>query len=108
MKSYSLIVLLVCSVWMRAQSPMQMVINMNNAYAKATSYSMNIEMDLFMGTNDVTPIHSYTGEACNSGNQYYSSLMGKTTVCNKECTVFIDDGQKTIIYSKNPDDKKKK
>lgn len=92
---------------LHAQTPMQMVINMNNTYVKATSFTMNIEMAMFMGTNDVTPVQSYKGEACMSGNLYYSTLMGKTTVCNKECTVFIDDGQKTIVYSKNPDSKNK-
>lgn len=90
-----------------AQSPIQMVVKMNDTYAKATSFTMNVEMSMFMGTNDVTPIQSYTGEVCKSGELYYSSLMGKTTVCNKECTVFIDDGEKTIVYSKNPDDKKR-
>lgn len=90
-----------------AQSPIQMVIKMNDAYAKASSFTMNVQMDMFMGTNDVTPIQSHSGEACKSGNLYYSSIMGKTTVCNKECTVFIDDGEKTIIYSKNPDDNKR-
>jgi hypothetical protein len=92
---------------LRAQSPVQMVISMNNVYAKASSFTMSVEMNMFIGTNDITPVQSYTGEVCKSGELYYSSLMGKTTLCNKECTIFIDDREQTIVYSKNPDKRKR-
>lgn len=107
-RKIQIVALLICSQvsLLLAQTPLEMVIKMNDAYGKATSYSMTVELAMFMGTNDVTPVQTYTGEACKSGALFYSSLMGKTTVCNDECTVFIDDGQKTIIYSKNPDKKK--
>ena len=85
-----------------AQSPMQIVMKMNATYAAAKSYSMHVNMNMYMGTNDVTPISSGKGIVHKSGEMYFSSIMGKTTICNKECTVFIDEGQKQILYNRNP------
>jgi hypothetical protein len=89
-----------------AQTPVEMIINMNKTYAEAKSFSMSVEMKFFMGNNDVTPVNSYTGEACKSGDSYFSSIMGKTTIVNKNYTVYVDDGEKLIVYSKNGKTKK--
>ncbi len=91
-------------VW--SQTPVQMIVSMNNAYGAASNYSMTLNMKFYMGNNDVTPVQSYTGEVAKNNDNYYSSIMGKTTIVNKHCTVFIDDGEKLIVYSKNDHVKK--
>jgi hypothetical protein len=108
-RKYSIILLLlVGSVTATpAQSPVQMIVNMNSMYGAAVNYSMSVNMKFFMGNNDVTPIQSFSGEVFKSSDNYYSSIMGKTTIVNKNCTVFIDDGEKLIVYSKNDHVKKK-
>jgi outer membrane lipoprotein-sorting protein len=95
------ILLIACtSCLIKAQTAMQVVLKMNEVYSGATGYSMNVGIKFYMGTNDVTPVNSFSGEACKSGDSYYSSIMGKTTIVNSGCTVFIDDGEKLIVYSK--------
>ena len=104
--SCALVFLLLIFFSVSAQTPVEMIISMNKAYTNANSFSMAVDMKFFMGTNDVTPVSSYSGEACKSGDSYYSSIMGKTTIVNKNCTVYIDDGEKLIVYSKNDNVKK--
>jgi outer membrane lipoprotein-sorting protein len=110
MKAYLIrlvLLLCVCSTALNAETPVEMVIHMNKVYAGAKSFSMNIEMKMFIGNNDVTPASTYTGEAYKSGSSYYSFLMGKTTVCNNQCTVFIDDAEKIIVYGEHTQKQKK-
>ena len=102
-KTGLLLLLLAFSLTVAAQTPVQLLLKMNETYGKAQSYSMNVEMKFFYGNNDVTPVNTSKGEVRKSGDLYYSSIMGKTTIVNKNCTVFIDDGQKLIVYSKSGD-----
>jgi hypothetical protein len=99
--------LLLIAVTVQAQTAKQYLLRMNEVYSTAKSLSMGVELLYFMGTNDVTPVQRMSGEMAKNGNSYYSSLMGKTTIVHNGLTLYVDEGQRLILYGKNETDKKK-
>ncbi len=109
---YQLVTMFVCLLFFAptkaADTPIQLLCKMNEAYAQAKNFSMKINMDFFAGANDITPIQNHQGEVVKRGDAYYSSIMGKITLSNLKRTIFVDNGQQLIIYSTHPDAKKMK
>jgi hypothetical protein len=71
----------------------------NTAYAKASSMSMQIQYKLYTNYISVTPYESSAGEFVKQNNNYYSSLLGITTIQNNKYKLSISDNEKTIIVS---------
>lgn len=105
-KQFATFLLLLLVAVLHGQSAKQYLLKMNEVYSNARTLSMNVEVQYFMGTNDVTPFQRMKGDMAKSGASYYSSLMGKTTIVHKGLTLYVDEGQRLILYGKNEMDKK--
>ncbi len=79
---------------------------MNKAYISAKSFQMNIEIKSFTTAADTKPLFDYKGRAVSSEGNYYTSIMGRTTIFNKRSVLLVDDKQKIILYKKNKKDAK--
>jgi len=81
-----------------AQTASDVLKKMNEVYKNAQSFSMNLEMKTFPVNNEKES--SYSGKVVRSDIMYYSSLMGRVMVVNKNYSLLVDEGQKVITYSK--------
>lgn len=94
---YTLIVLSCLALTLRAGEK-EDILKMNEAFNRLASFSMNVEVKIFSNGTDVKPAQSFKGEARKSGNCFYSSMLGKTSLVNAEHALLIDVQQKLIVY----------
>lgn len=101
MKKYFIFLLLAFAavVPSAAQDAKAEIRAMHEAYGKASSYSMQIETRIYRGLADATPFQTFKGKALKSGVNYYSEMLGRTTLVNSKCCLLIDNSQKVLIYS---------
>jgi hypothetical protein len=90
-----------------AQTPRADLIRMNKRYANAASFSMKMELYCFENLSDVNPVVSYSGEVKRSKHCYYTAIMGKTMVSDKDHLILVDNKNSTIIYKDASDNKSK-
>lgn len=81
------------------ETPLQVIEKMRGTYDKASSYSMHVTLKLFAKTQDASALSVSEGEVNVSGKNYYSSMLGKTTVVNEDYQVFADDKQHIMLVS---------
>lgn len=74
---------------------------MNKAYLDASSFSMNVQVQSYNLVSDITPQLNYKGKVASSKNNYYTSIMGKTSLYTQQCALLVDSKQKIILYQKN-------
>jgi hypothetical protein len=72
---------------------------MYTMYAGLNSLQMNVSMQLYTKAADVKPMQESTGKVCKEGINYYSEMMGRKTVINKNACVLVDNINKVIVYS---------
>lgn len=99
-------ILLLNAVSAFAQDWKEDLLLMNKAYINAKSFQMNVEVKSFATINDVQPLLDYKGKVASSNGNYYTAMMGRTTIYNKQCVLVVDSKQKMILYKKNKSDVK--
>jgi hypothetical protein len=97
--NYLLAILLCLPLCASAQEAKTEIRAMHEAYGKARSYSMNIETRIYRSAGDAAAFQTFKGKAMKSGFNYYSEMMGRTTLVNGKCCVLIDKSLKVLIYS---------
>ena len=93
--------MLVLSGTSNAQSVKEDMIRLNEHYTADASYSMNIQVSLYPGKDDVEPDYQYSGHVKKSGSNFYSELMDRITLINERCILSIDQSKKMIVYQEN-------
>jgi hypothetical protein len=78
----------------------------NETYSKTPSISMQVHYRLFSDYTATVPFESNDGVFFRNGNSFYSSLLGITTVQNKNVRISVSENDKTIIVS-DPSEKGK-
>jgi len=74
---------------------------MNKVYEDAGSFSMNVTVAIFNDEKSKSSLTSYTGKMAMSGCCYYSEMMNRITIVNKETRLLIDKSQQMILFRKN-------
>jgi hypothetical protein len=82
----------------RAQDGTQLIQKMNRLYANANSFSMVVEVNMFSKAKQPQPDQVITGKVKKWGPEYYSEIMGKVLLSNKEFCAVLDDRQKVIVF----------
>lgn len=92
------ITLLLCmSLQLNAQQEMNDLRKMSEAYLKARTFSMNMEFKAYQKAVDQKELFVHKGIAKKIPGCYYTSLMGKTMLVNKDIALVIDDERKFIL-----------
>lgn len=99
-------ILLLLSIPAYSQEWKEDLLAMNKAYINAKSFQMNVRVKSFATINDVHPLLDYKGKVASSNGNYFTDMMGRTTISNKQCLVVVDTKQKMILYKKNKGDSK--
>lgn len=81
-------------------TPMEVIREMNKRYINASSFSMNIQVDIYDNTNSSNAAQTFKGSACKRKENYFSKMMGQTTIVNERCLLLVDDDNKVIQYEK--------
>ncbi len=89
--------------FIHAQDARMLLVNMNKVYSHATSFSMGVRVKVFEAISDTNTQVVYNGNMKAQGNLYYSELMGKTTLVNRNCFLLIDEENQVVLFnSKKP------
>jgi hypothetical protein len=101
MKKYFVILLSACffALPLCAQNIASAFREVNVAYAKASTMSMQVQYNLFTDYTGTIPFESSAGKFIKQGNNYYSSLLGVTTIQNNKLKLSVSENEKTIIVS---------
>jgi len=91
-------VLVLFALSARAQTPKDDLVKLNKAYLGATSYSMHIDMRLYMQEQDTRPMMSYSGTTMRNESGYKAEMMGRITLVNADCALLLDSRQHLILY----------
>lgn len=92
------IVLFITAV-LPAQQLKEDVRKVNETYAKTKTVSMKIHYRLFQNYATAIPFEDKTGTFIRQGQNYFSQLLGITTVQNGSVKLSVSDADKTIIVS---------
>ncbi len=93
------LLLLLSSPLVHSQDEKKLIEKMNKAYMENSSFSMDVAVRLFATDGDIPSDMVHRGRVSKGKNEYYSSMMGQTTVCNSRCYLVIDEENRRILYS---------
>ena len=91
--------LLLCQFAFAQETPLQVIGKMRKTYDDARSYSMHVTLRLFAKSQDASALVTAEGEVKVSGTNYYSSMLGKTTVVNDDYQLVTDEKQHVILVA---------
>lgn len=97
--SMMLIPILIIGSQLHAQNEKETLRAMYSNYNTMESLQMNVSVQLFRLSNDNAPMQQSQGKVFKDGFNYYSEMMGRTTLINKRCAVIIDNNNKVLLYS---------
>lgn len=92
-------VVLFISAVLPAQQLKEDVRKVNDTYARAKNVSMKIHYRLYQDYSTAVPFEDKTGTYIRQGQNYFSQLLGITTIQNGSTKLSVSDAEKTIIVS---------
>ncbi len=87
---------------LQAEEPIDVLSKMRSTYENARSFSMGVTLKMYGSSTDATPSSSGSGTVMMSGNNYFSSMLGKTVLINNDFEMILDEKQKAIIVADAP------
>lgn len=97
-----LLLILFSPAVMQAEEPIDVLTKMRSTYENARSFSMGVTLKMYGSANEATPVSSGSGTVMMSGNNYFSSLLGKTVLVNNDFEMILDEKQKAMIVADAP------
>jgi hypothetical protein len=95
------IITLLLAFGLKAQTVAEVFKEVNAQYSKTENVSMDIHYELFTNYSAPLAYESSTGTYVKQGSNYYSSLLGITTMQNKKYALSVSENDKMIVVS-NP------
>jgi hypothetical protein len=72
------------------------------------TFSASVSVRAYQGKNDVKPAKTYSGTIHRDSKNFRTTMFGKTSLYNTQCSMLIDEQEKVIIYDKPVSDAKNK
>lgn len=82
-----------------AQNEKETLRAMYATYSSLSSLQMNVNVQLFAKSSDITPMQQSSGKVYKDGLNYFSEMMGRATLINKNCALIVDNSNRIIMYS---------